>query len=120
EVRVEDVSVPRPGQSFAFVMDTRPCEAARALAEGVDMLVCESTYLTTERREAWERGHMTALQAGELAREAGAGTLVLTHFSQRYPDERMFLAEASAAHPTVIAARDGLRVPMPPRRRAAP
>ena len=38
-VRLEDVSVLRPGQSFAFVMDTAPCPGAEELAHGVDVLV---------------------------------------------------------------------------------
>ena len=44
-VALEDVSVPRRGQVFAFVMDMRPCPAAVALAAGADLLVAESTYL---------------------------------------------------------------------------
>lgn len=116
EVTMEEVSVVRPGQSMAFVMDTRPCEAALELARGVDLLVCESTYLQSEVREAWERGHMTARQAAELARDAGARRLVLTHFSQRHPDERVFLEEAAPIHSDVVAARSGLRVAVPPRR----
>src|SRR5690606_14017450 len=33
-VRLEDVSVPRRGQRFAFVMDTAPCPGAEELSEG--------------------------------------------------------------------------------------
>ena len=43
---LEEMSEHRPGQRFAFVMDTRLCDAAFALAEGADLLVCESTFLT--------------------------------------------------------------------------
>lgn len=117
-VTIEEVSVERPGQSVAFVMDTRPCDGALALARGVDLLICESTYLETEVKEAHERGHMTARQAATLARDAGARKLVLTHFSQRYPDERAFLDEAAPIFPEVVAVRDGMRVPLPPRRTA--
>jgi ribonuclease Z len=42
-VTVEQVSEPRRGQRFAFIMDTRLCDAAFALADGADMVVCEST-----------------------------------------------------------------------------
>ena len=115
-VTVDDVSEPKPGQSVAIVMDTRPCDAAVALAEGVDLLIAESTYLQDAAAEAHERGHMTALDAAELAREAGARTLVLTHFSQRYPRNEDFLREAQAVHGSCVAARDGLRVPVPRRR----
>src|SRR5579863_5832677 len=43
-VRLEDVSVERPGQVMAFVMDTGPCAAALELARDADLLVCEATF----------------------------------------------------------------------------
>lgn len=115
-VRLEDVAVSSPGQTFAFIMDTAFCANAVALAEGADLVVCESTYLQSEAAEAAERGHMTAADAARVAHEAGARTLVLTHFSQRHPETAPFLAEASAvfAGPT-FAVEDGDRVPVPPR-----
>jgi ribonuclease Z len=109
------VSVARPGQSVAFVMDTRPCDAAVELAAGVDLLVCESTFLAEDEHLADAYAHMTAAQAGRLAREAGARRLVLTHFSQRYPDEARFAAEAAELFPDVVAARDLDVIPVPPR-----
>lgn len=102
-----------PGQSFAHVMDTRACPGALALARGVDMLVIESTYLRSETKEAKQRGHLTAAQSAELAVEAGARRLVLTHFSQRHPSNGPFLAEAKAVHPDVVAAKDTRRYPFP-------
>lgn len=116
-VRLEEVSEPKPGQAVAIVMDTRPCRGAVELARGVDLLICESTYLEDARREAHERGHMTARDAAELAAEAGARRLVLTHFSQRYPAAERFLEEASRIHDDCVAARDGLRVPVPRRKK---
>jgi ribonuclease Z len=113
--RLEDFSVPRLGQKVAFVMDTRFCEEAIALAEGVDMLVCESTYLSSEAREAHDHGHMTAAQAATIAKEAGARQLVLTHFSQRYTSTQPFVDEAAAIFPHVVAARDTKRYPIPKR-----
>ena len=117
-VRLDEVSVGRPGQSVAFVMDTRPCDAALELARGVDLLVCESTYLAGETREAHDHGHMTATDAATLARDAGAGRLVLTHFSQRYPSVEPFEREARAIFPNAVAARDGDRIGVPKRVRA--
>lgn len=112
-VRLEDVSVPKLGQSVAFIMDTRPCAAAVELARGVDVLICESTYLASERKEAHDHGHMTATDAATIAREAGAKRLVLTHFSQRYPSTEPFVQEALAVHPDVVAAKDLRRVEIP-------
>ena len=48
---LEDVSVPRPGQSMAFVMDTRMCDGAFELAQGVDLLVCESTPVSMQEAD---------------------------------------------------------------------
>ena len=116
-IALEELSEPRPGQSVAFVMDTRWCDAALELAAGVDLLVCESTFLDVDRDLAERYGHLTARQAGELARAAGARRLVLTHFSQRYGDSaEPFLAEAAAVHDDVVAAEDGMRVAVPKRR----
>lgn len=114
-VTIDEVSVPRPGQSFAFVMDTRPCPGAEALARGADLLVCESTYLASEAEEAHAHGHMTAEQAATLALQAGAKRLVLTHFSQRYPSLEGFGLEARRVFPDVVVARDLETVPVPKR-----
>ncbi|MCB0994145.1 MAG: hypothetical protein KDB21_03575, partial [Acidimicrobiales bacterium] len=115
-VRVEDVSEPRRGQSVAVVMDTRWCDSALELAASVDLLVAESTFLSTEADLAHRYGHLTAAQAGRLASEAGARALVLTHFSQRYPDQQSFADEAADWFDGPIhAAADFDRVPVPPR-----
>src|SRR5205085_4434505 len=105
-VRLEDVSQARPGQVFALVMDTRPCPGALALARGADLLACEATYLSAEASDAHDHFHLTAEQAGRLAHEAGARRLVVTHFSQRYPEIEPFRAEAAAVHGDVVAAAD--------------
>jgi ribonuclease Z len=115
-VTLEEVSAPRRGQRLAFVMDTRPCDGAVALAAGVDLLVCEATYASADERLAADYGHLTAAQAARIAAEAGARRLLLTHFSQRYPDASVLLAEAAAVFPDTVAARDLLRVPLPRRR----
>ena len=79
-VTLEQVSEPRPGQRFAFVMDTRLCDAAFALADRADMLVCESTFANAEAALARDYGHLTAGQAGQIAAQGGVRLLVLTHF----------------------------------------
>ncbi len=116
-VRVEEVSEPRRGQAFAFVMDTRWSEAAVTLARGVDLLVCESTFLDRDRDLAERYAHLTARQAGVMAREAGVRRLVLTHFSQRYGDDvTVFRDEAATEFDDVVAAHDLDRIPLPRRR----
>jgi len=119
-VSLEEMSVPRHGQVVAFVMDTRYCERALALARDADLLVCEATFTTADAALAHRFRHMTAAEAGRLAAEVGARRLVITHFSQRYPDESVLLEEARREFDDVVAARDLARIPVPPRRTAQP
>ncbi|GLX48641.1 ribonuclease Z [Streptomyces hygroscopicus subsp. hygroscopicus] len=118
DVTLEEVSEVRRGQRFAFVMDTRLCEGVHALAEGCDLLVIESTFLDEDRELAAEHGHLTAGQAGAVAREAGVRHLVLTHFSQRYSEPGEFERQARAAgfEGELTVAYDLQRVPVPKRR----
>jgi len=123
-VTLEQVSEPRPGQRFAFIMDTRLCDAAFELAEQADMLVCESTFANAEAALARDYGHLTAGQAGQIAARARARLLVLTHFSQRYESdsgsgsdgvERMAGEAAEAFGGEVVVASDLARIPVPQR-----
>jgi len=117
-VRLEDVSVPRPGQRFAFVMDTAPCDGAEALAEGAELLVAESTFSDEDAELAAQYRHLTAGQAGTLAADGGVGTLVLTHFSSRYGDVAPLAEQARsrAGGAAVMAANDLDRIAFPKRR----
>ncbi|MFD8837134.1 ribonuclease Z [Streptomyces griseofuscus] len=118
DVTLEEVSEVRRGQRFAFVMDTRLCEGVYTLAEGCDLLVIESTFLDEDEELAVEHGHLTAGQAGAVARGAGVRHLVLTHFSQRYsePDEFERQARAAGFEGELTVAYDLQRVPVPKRR----
>jgi ribonuclease Z len=116
-VTVEDVSEPRPGQRFAFIMDTRLCENVLRLADGADLLVIESTYLSGEVELARRFGHLTARQAARVAAECGVRKLVLTHFSQRYLESERFHEEAAAEFSgEIVVAADLTRTAVPSRR----
>ena len=118
-VGLDEVSESRAGQRFAFIMDTRLCDNAFALAEGADLIVCEATFLDADAELAPAYGHLTARQAGQIAAESGVRTLVLSHFSQRYAhtDPRWFADEAGAVFGgEIVVAADLDRVPVPSRR----
>jgi ribonuclease Z len=124
-VPLKAVSAPRPGQRFAFVMDTGLCDGVYALAEGADLLVIESTFLSEDAALAAEVGHLTAAQAGRVAAESGVRRLVLTHFSQRYESSSRgprttagdrFAAEAREHFAgELVIAEDLIRVAVPAR-----
>ncbi|EID53435.1 ribonuclease Z [Saccharomonospora xinjiangensis] len=117
-VTLDEVSALRRGQRFAFVMDTRLCDAVFALAEGADLLVIEATFLEAEADLATTHGHLTARQAARVARESGVHTLVLTHFSQRYSNMAEFHDQAAEVFDgEVVIAHDLARIPVPRRTR---
>jgi ribonuclease Z len=115
-VRLSEVSEPRRGQRFAFVMDTRLCDAVYALADGVDLLVIEATFLTEHSELATRYGHLTARQAARVAAECGVRRLVLTHFSQRYSDANRYRDDAAEAFAgELVIADDMARIAVPDR-----
>jgi ribonuclease Z len=116
-IALEEMSVERRGQVVAFVMDTAWCEGALALAEGADLLVCEATFASADSELAAAYGHLTAAEAGRLAAEAGVRRLLLTHFSQRYPDVGHLVGEAASAFRGEIVAAADLQTVEVPRRR---
>jgi ribonuclease Z len=97
-------------------MDTRLCENVYALADGVDLLVIESTFLDEQAELATAYGHLTAGQAARVAAECGVRRLVLTHFSQRFDDPTVFATEAARHFDgEIIAAKDLDRIRVPSR-----
>ncbi|MGW1671115.1 ribonuclease Z [Streptomyces sp. NPDC002324] len=118
DITLDDVSEPRRGQRFAFVMDTRLCDGVYALADAADMLVIESTFLDEDVQLAVDHGHLTAGQAASVARDCGVRHLVLTHFSQRYSEPAEFERQARAAgfEGELTVAHDLMRVALPKRR----
>jgi len=90
------------GRRVAYVTDAQGSEenAERivALAAGAEILFIEAPFLDADRRQARLKHHLTARQAGLLARRAGVKRLQLFHFSPKYTGagERL-TAEALAA-----------------------
>ena len=92
---VRDAATITPGQKIAYVADCRfSGENARRiiqLAAGADLFFCEAGFLDRDRERAEERGHLTARQAGELARQAKVKKLQVFHFSPKYEQEATLL-----------------------------
>ncbi|MDH4349040.1 MAG: ribonuclease Z [Gemmatimonadota bacterium] len=107
----ELVGESRPGRTVVISGDTRPAPGLAGAAKGADLLVHEATFSHEDRDRARETGHTTALEAAEIAARAGVRQLVLTHISPRYSREAPeLLAEARAAFPDTVIARDGMEI----------
>lgn len=85
------------GRKIAYVVDCAFTEANQEkiiwLAKGADILFIEATFLDADAEEAQMRRHLTARQAGFLARLAGVKLLVTLHYSPRYKRQGSRLAQ---------------------------
>ena len=81
----------RKGQKIVYVVDSCYSEAnigqIVSLAQGADLFYCESTFLEADADKAEQRSHLTATQAGALARQARVKRFIPCHFSRRYESE---------------------------------
>ncbi len=93
----------RGTKTVVYSGDSRPCPELVELARGADLFVCEATFLEEEIVPG-ERGHLTAIEAGEIAAEAGVGHLLVTHVHPDVDAERSLeLAAAAFGGPASLA-----------------
>ena len=90
------------GRRIGYVTDLRYTEqnvqTLSELLSDVDLLYIESTFLNADEEHAARKNHLTAGQAGQIARRVGAKAIVPFHFSPRYQERSAALiAEARAA-----------------------
>ncbi|MFG6424718.1 MAG: ribonuclease Z [Paramuribaculum sp.] len=110
---------PPAPMSYAYSSDTLADERVAKAIAGVDVVYHEATYLDDMANQAKERGHSTAAQAARIAARAGAGSLVIGHYSKRYHQPDALAAEAAKIFPgPVIAADEGMVIEIFNARRA--
>lgn len=102
-IRTHAIQIRDAAASFTYGADCSPNDAIVEFARDTDLLMLEATL--EEPEDQGHRGHLTPAEAGEHARRAGAGRLVLTHVSGdhdqawlRAEAERTFGAAVELAH----------------------
>lgn len=101
---VEPADLPR---SYAYCSDTKYMPELYKKVSGVSLLYHESTYIQADQERARLYYHSTARQAALVARASGAGKLLLGHYSARYDDEKVMLAEAKEVFPNSCLTHEG-------------
>lgn len=104
---------PTPSASYAHIGDTAYMPSLAEKIKGVTLLYHETTYLENLAAQAAQRGHSTALQAAQVARDAQAGALLTGHYSSRYDDDEVFREEARKIFPNVILNNEGITIDIP-------
>lgn len=91
---IKDIAIITPGQKITYVTDVvgskENIEKIIEFSIGSDILFIEAPFLDREKELAKKKFHLTAKQAGMIARMAQVKQLITFHFSPRYyenPDE---------------------------------
>ncbi len=106
-------SVPVPGRaerkprSYAYCSDTAPFPELAGWVKGVNILYHEATFPSEYEDKARQYFHSTSADAAKCALEAGAGRLLLGHYSSRINDFDSYLAQARAIFGESILVNDG-------------
>lgn len=74
------------GWKLVYSGDTRPCPALVAAGADADILVHEATFSDMLQTDAVQKKHSTTSEAIGVAQDMRAKVVLLTHFSQRYPN----------------------------------
>ena len=93
-------------KSYAYCSDTRPFAALPDYIRGVNTLFHEATYPDSMADKAADRYHSTTRQAAACALAAGAGRLIVGHYSSRITDYDAYIAECREIFPETVAAGD--------------
>jgi ribonuclease Z len=114
-VLTTDVFTYRPFEprSFAYCSDTARFNELPLWIKGVNLLYHEATFTSEMDGKAEKTFHSTAAEAAACARDAGAGKLVMGHFSSRYRDLSQILKEAREVFPESYLAKEGAEFDIP-------
>ena len=101
--------LPYRPRSFAYCTDTMPFKRLAGWIAGVDLMYHDSTYTNEFSELAKTTLHSTSSAAACCAKEAGAGKLVLGHYSSRYKSLDRMLEEAQEVFPNTALAKEGMK-----------
>ncbi len=99
---------PGRSMSYAYCSDTSFNLQIASAVRGVDVLYHEATYGKADAAKAAARGHSTACDAARIAAAAGAGRLVIGHYSKKLTDENALADEAREIFKNVVPAYEGM------------
>ncbi len=103
----EAAYLPYEPRSYAYCSDTAPFPELSAWIKGVTLLYHEATFPSEMAEMAEKTNHSTTLQAAQTALEAGAGRLVVGHYSSRFPSVDFYLDQIKTIFPEAYLAHDG-------------
>ncbi len=105
------LGAPRKGIKVAYCTDTRPVAAITEHAQNADLLIIEGMYAEKDKvAKAKQYKHMTFYEAAEIARDAKAADMWLTHFSPSLVHAEDYMDEVRSIFPAAKLGKDGKTV----------
>ena len=109
-IKYKQLTYLEKGKKISIILDTGLCNNINKLAKNSDLAILESTFLEESgngEKLAKEYKHLTAKQAGKIAKQNKVKQLILTHISQRYEkNSEVLLNEGKAIFPNTKLAND--------------
>ncbi|RLE46631.1 ribonuclease Z [Candidatus Woesearchaeota archaeon] len=110
KIKPEETTTIIKGRKITIITDTELNKNCYKLAKNADILISEGTFTSKLKEKAKKYGHLTALEAAQLASKANVKKLILTHFSARYKDITEIEEDARTAFDNVITAYDFMKI----------
>lgn len=106
--KAKDLTYIEKGKKISFIFDTKKIPSLIKLAKDSDILISESTFSDEIKEKANEYFHLTAKQAGEIAKKSKSKKLILAHISGRYEKDnfKKILNEAKKVFKSTKIAHD--------------
>jgi ribonuclease Z len=108
----EAVTGPKtPPMKITYTTDSLPLEDISEFAQGADLFICEGMYGLPEKKASMnEKHHMLMQDACDLASEAKAKRLWLTHYSPAEKDPAVYAGELHRIFPEAVISADGEKI----------
>ena len=94
-------------KKISFVFDTSAEKGIVPFVKNSDLIISEATFSSELEERAKKHKHLTARQAGEIAKKSKSKKLILTHISQRYgKDPKKILSDAKKVFKNSFLVKD--------------
>lgn len=104
-VTTYSIKIASADQKIVYSADTGFAQnTIEEFAKDADLLICETTFLRNQKGA--EDNHLTTIEAGTIAKNAGVKKLLITHFWPEIP-KRKYKLEVQSVFKKTITAKEG-------------
>lgn len=105
----------REGRKFSYVTDTLYFPEISDYVHDSDILFCEAMFEEELKEDAKSKKHLTAVEAGKIARDSHSSLLCLQHYSPRYSDKelKILFDQAKNIFPDTVLTKDRMCFDIP-------